>query len=249
MTRSPERAAALRARGVDAVVADALDPDGRCRAIVAARPEVVVNQLTALPARIDPRHYERRPRRRRRSCARHRARSPPGPPREAGARRRGRPSASSFMLDPWGRVLDETAPLSATRPGRGPMAARRDARAGGDATPGIEGVVLRYGLLLRRRAVSAPAGRSSRTSGAGACRSWGAGTGLLSFIAVDDAAAATVLAARPRGARRLQRHRRRARSPSATGCACSPTRSARRPRGASRSGSRGCSPARGDAPR
>jgi nucleoside-diphosphate-sugar epimerase len=55
MTRSEERASALRAAGVEAAVADALN-----RAAVArARPEVVVHQLTALSSFTNPRRFDR----------------------------------------------------------------------------------------------------------------------------------------------------------------------------------------------
>ena len=57
LTRRAERAAALRGAGVEPVVADAFDAEAVRAAIVAARPEVVVDQLTALPERLDPRRY------------------------------------------------------------------------------------------------------------------------------------------------------------------------------------------------
>jgi nucleoside-diphosphate-sugar epimerase len=49
MTRSPEKAAELRALGASAAVADALDRDALVRAVVAAHPTHVIHQLTALP--------------------------------------------------------------------------------------------------------------------------------------------------------------------------------------------------------
>jgi len=54
MTRSAKRADELRARGAEALVADALDPAAVTEAVVAARPEAVIHQLTALPSRIVP---------------------------------------------------------------------------------------------------------------------------------------------------------------------------------------------------
>jgi nucleoside-diphosphate-sugar epimerase len=48
MTRTAGKAAGLRARGTEPVVADALDRDAVVRAVAASRPEVVVHQLTAL---------------------------------------------------------------------------------------------------------------------------------------------------------------------------------------------------------
>jgi nucleoside-diphosphate-sugar epimerase len=52
--RSPEKAASLRALGAGAVIVDALDGDGLNAAVHAARPEVVIHQLTSLPDRRDP---------------------------------------------------------------------------------------------------------------------------------------------------------------------------------------------------
>jgi nucleoside-diphosphate-sugar epimerase len=59
MTRSPERAAALRAAGAEAAIADALDGEAVERALAAARPEAVIHQLTSIPPRINPRTQER----------------------------------------------------------------------------------------------------------------------------------------------------------------------------------------------
>jgi nucleoside-diphosphate-sugar epimerase len=53
-TRSPDRAEWLRSVGAIPVVLDALDPDAVRSAIVAARPEVVIHQLTDLAGGIRP---------------------------------------------------------------------------------------------------------------------------------------------------------------------------------------------------
>jgi nucleoside-diphosphate-sugar epimerase len=54
-TRTREKAAAIEAAGATAVVVDALDAPALRAAVAAAAPEVVVQQLTALPDRWDPR--------------------------------------------------------------------------------------------------------------------------------------------------------------------------------------------------
>src|ERR1700730_12894078 len=59
MTRSTEKAEQLRAVGADPVVCDAFDFDGLRRAVAGARPDVLIHQLTALPANYDMRDYER----------------------------------------------------------------------------------------------------------------------------------------------------------------------------------------------
>ena len=250
MTRSAARAAALRAQGVDAVVADALDPDGTRRAVVAARPEVVVHQLTDLPARIDLRHYERDV-----GPTSH-LREVTGPlfaraAREAGARRLVAQSVS-FVTAPQGPpVLDETAPTAADAPGAmGRMAravvALERAVTGAEA---LEGVVLRYGFFYGPGNGLRAGGSFVEDVRRRRLPIVGAGTGLALVRRGRRRRGRHAARARPRGARDLQRHRRRARSPSASGCASWPTRSVPRPRAGSRCGSRACSSGRWRPPR
>lgn len=49
MTRSPEKQQSLRALGATPLVADALDASALTQALINARPEVVIHQLTNLP--------------------------------------------------------------------------------------------------------------------------------------------------------------------------------------------------------
>src|SRR5439155_13518484 len=53
-TRSMSKADALRAAGVEPAVLDVFDAAGLARAVSAARPEIVVHQLTDLPPGLDP---------------------------------------------------------------------------------------------------------------------------------------------------------------------------------------------------
>ncbi len=53
-TRSADKAAAFKGRGVDPVVVDVFDAAAVRAAVVGARPDVVVHQLTDLPQVIDP---------------------------------------------------------------------------------------------------------------------------------------------------------------------------------------------------
>lgn len=55
MTRSDGRTAQLKSLGATPVVCDVFDEVSLMHAMQAARPDVVINQLTALPKRIDPR--------------------------------------------------------------------------------------------------------------------------------------------------------------------------------------------------
>jgi nucleoside-diphosphate-sugar epimerase len=59
MTRSEGKQALLSEMGAVPVVADALDPDQVAEAVATARPDVIVHQLTAIPAKLDMRHFER----------------------------------------------------------------------------------------------------------------------------------------------------------------------------------------------
>ena len=59
MTRSTANADSLRAQGTDAVICDALDAATLKESVIAAAPDVVINQLTAIPRRLDPRKIER----------------------------------------------------------------------------------------------------------------------------------------------------------------------------------------------
>jgi len=59
MTRSPGKAELLAGLGAVPVVADALDAGQVAEAVAGAQPDVVVHQLTAIPASIDMRHPER----------------------------------------------------------------------------------------------------------------------------------------------------------------------------------------------
>jgi nucleoside-diphosphate-sugar epimerase len=59
MTRSDAKRDAVRALGAKPVVADALDPDQVAEAVAETEPEVIVHQLTALSGSLDIRHFDR----------------------------------------------------------------------------------------------------------------------------------------------------------------------------------------------
>ena len=194
LARSDERAQTLRAAGAEAVVADALDAGALHAAITGARPEVVVNQLTALPAVIRPRHYAAdlaATTELRRSAYPVVARAAAA----AGARRVISQSVS-FMLEPAGPwVRDESAPLMTDPPPstRDAVASMRILEDATLTTPGVEGVVLRYGFFYGAGQL-APGGSMAEDVRRRRLPIVGAGDGRFSFIHVDDAAAATVLA-------------------------------------------------------
>src|SRR3569832_2219477 len=53
-TRHAAKAEDLRALGADPVVVDVFDANGLRAAVLAAKPEIVIHQLTDLPAGLDP---------------------------------------------------------------------------------------------------------------------------------------------------------------------------------------------------
>ncbi len=53
-TRAESKAGALRALGIEPVIVDVFDADALARAVAAAKPEIVIHQLTDLPRGLDP---------------------------------------------------------------------------------------------------------------------------------------------------------------------------------------------------
>jgi nucleoside-diphosphate-sugar epimerase len=195
MTRSAERAAQLRRAGLDAVVADAFDADAVHAAIAAAHPEVVIHQLTSLPERMSPRRYREGltlTNRLRRDTIGTFARAA----RDAGARRLIAQSVSFVLRPEGGWVKDETAPLwhDAPEPFRDAVRALVVLEDTTIGTPGLEGVVLRYGFFYGPGTHIAPDGHYAREARRRRLPIVGDGAGRASFVHVDDGAAATILA-------------------------------------------------------
>jgi nucleoside-diphosphate-sugar epimerase len=194
-TRSEQRAEAIRAAGARAAVCDVLDANALRAAVVEAAPDVVVHELTALPERLNPRNkrlYDATNRVRRDGTvnlltAAHAARA-----------RRFICQSIAFAYAPDRRpqVMGEDAPLFLAAPAPFGDAVRVIAemeRAVLEAE-GIEALVLRYGWFY---GPGTHFGRDGAIADDVRRRRFpviGKGTGLFSFIHVDDAAAATVAA-------------------------------------------------------
>jgi nucleoside-diphosphate-sugar epimerase len=193
MTRFEEKAIRIRAAGADAVLCDAFDPDALEAALAAARPEAVLHELTALPRRYDPRKPELEETNRLR---REGTRNLIAAARAAGARRFVAQSVSFMYELAGGTVKDEEAPLMTPPPGAfgDGVRAISDHEAQVAGAEGLEGLVLRYGWFYGPGTYFGEGG--SQESDVRRRRSpvVGKGTGLFSFIHVDDAAAATVSA-------------------------------------------------------
>jgi nucleoside-diphosphate-sugar epimerase len=195
MTRREDRAAEIRKAGASAVVCDAFDAAGLESAVAAAKPEVVVHQLTALPPRLD---YKAKddplaPTNRVRSEG---TRNLIVAAKAAGARRLVAESVA-FLYAPEGdSVKDEEAPLfkDAPAPFGGAVAALTDLERQVGSAEGIEGVVLRYGWLYGPGTYFDREGSQTEEALKRRLPIVGKGTGIFSFLHVEDAARATVAA-------------------------------------------------------
>src|ERR671914_1729085 len=58
-TRNPDNLGTLRALGAEAVIMDGLDATSVAEAVVRARPDAIVHQMTALAAKPDMRRFDR----------------------------------------------------------------------------------------------------------------------------------------------------------------------------------------------
>jgi nucleoside-diphosphate-sugar epimerase len=193
-TRSESKAEAIRAAGARAAVVDVFDLEGLRGAMSEARPEVVIHELTSLPDRLDFRKediYE----------ATNRVRSEGtrnllDAARDAGARRFVCQSIA-FAYEPEGeRVKTEDAPLMESAPGAfgSAMTTLREMEALVLGRPDVEGVILRYGFFYGPGTYYGDDGTTTADVRRRRMPIVGRGTGLFSFIHVDDAADATVAA-------------------------------------------------------
>jgi len=192
-TRSPEKADGLRAAGAEPAVVDALDADALGAAVRDARPEVVINQLTDLPPRFDPRKpdYGKTPQLRREGTATLAAAGA-----EAGARRLISQSIAFMYATTGGPVKDEDAPLGdvSGTPFEDAFDATIELERITLETPAVEGIVLRYGLFYGPGTYYAADGSTAADVGKRRFPIVGDGGGVFSYIHVDDAASATVAA-------------------------------------------------------
>jgi nucleoside-diphosphate-sugar epimerase len=199
-TRSAERAEIVRGLGAEPVVVDARDTDALKRAVVDARPEVVINQLTSLPAKLDYKRAEETfgPTTELRGNA---GPALAGAAAEAGAGRLIVQSVCFFYASTGEPAHTEDDPLIDLPPelpaAQGAIALEALERSTVE-TPGIEGVVLRYGFFYGPGSAYASDGAWAADARRRRLPIVGKGTGIFSFIHMDDAVSAT-LAALDRG--------------------------------------------------
>ena len=201
ITRSPERAEELRRQGADAVVCDVYDAEQLRDAVVAARPEVVIQHLTDLPRDLNPRNvrkgYARNDRVRSEGASNLLAAA------EAAGARRYLAQHVSFLCKPIGpRVLDEDAPLWTDAPDPyGPSIRLHEAMERRIIeNQNLEGLVLRFGFWYGPGTSFASDGYTARLVKRRLFPIVGDGGGMSQFIHIDDVVESTI-AAMTRGPR------------------------------------------------
>jgi 2-alkyl-3-oxoalkanoate reductase len=199
LTHSPEKAGAIEESGAEPVVGDALDRDAVVRAVREAAPEVVVHQLTALSSVTgNPRRFDRE------FALTNRLRTEGADDLIAGARAAGarRFVAQSFAGWPYAReggpVKSEDDPLESSPPitNLEAFAAIRHLEGAVTDAESLEGIVLRYGGFYGP-GTSLARGSTEAFQETIRKRRFpivGAGTGVWSFVHIDDAATATLAA-------------------------------------------------------
>ena len=196
LTRSPAKREMLSDLGATAVILDARDTDALRAAVIEARPEVVINQLTALPPRLNYRRAEET------FGPTNELRGKVGPllagaAAEAGARRLIAQSLCFYYASTGETAHSEEDPLMELPPetpgARGMVAVEALERSTLE-TPGLDGVVLRYGFFYGPGTAYASDGSWAEDTRRRRLAIVGRGSGIFSFVHVRDAASAAFAA-------------------------------------------------------
>jgi nucleoside-diphosphate-sugar epimerase len=199
-TRSADKAAMVKSLGATAVVVDALDMPAVMAAVKAFKPEAVMNQLTSLPQRYNPRRigpwYALTNRLRIEGTQILLAAAA-----EVGAHRFIQQSIAFAYKNAGPPVLDEEAPLAldAPEPFGGAVRATAEGERLATSADDIVGVALRYGQLYGPGTYFAARGDFERQAKSRMLPLVGSGGGIFSFLHITDAATSAI-AALERGA-------------------------------------------------
>lgn len=195
MTRSESKTSVIRESGAKPVVADALDAAAVEATVRAAEPEVVVHELTAIPAAVNPHRFaeEFAPTNRLR---REGTRNLVAAALAAGARRIVAQSIAQAYAPVGGWVKTEDDPLYSDAPPvfRDTFQAIIDLEATVLGASGLETIVLRYGNFYGPGTTYAANGSNAELVRQQRFPIAGGGSAYWSFVHVGDAARATVLA-------------------------------------------------------
>jgi nucleoside-diphosphate-sugar epimerase len=195
LTRSPEKAQALVDQGIEPAIADVFDADAVKAVVNRVQPEVVIEQLTALP-----RTYTRETMNAA-AALNNRIRLEGGgnvlaAAQAAGVRRYVRQSVAFYAI-PGPGLADEDTPLAFDASPAVAAGAREvtelEHRLLGN--PNIEGIVLRYGFFYGPGTWFNPDGDVARQVRQQQLPIIGNGEGVWSWLHIEDAALATVAAA------------------------------------------------------
>lgn len=195
LTRSADRAGDLAGAGAEPVVCDVFDRERLIEAVSRSRPEAIINELTDLPASLNPRRlkriYARNDSVRREGTANLLAAA-----RECGAERVVVQSAAYWYAPGGEDVKTEADPLYTEAPDPIGAAVRtmQEVEQSVLLNPAIAVVVLRYGQFYGPGTWYAREGDIGRRVRKRMYPMIGDGSASISFIHVDDAARATVAA-------------------------------------------------------
>jgi nucleoside-diphosphate-sugar epimerase len=197
MTRTGAKRDQLRSLGAQPVVADALDAEAVARAVGEAEPDVIVHQLTAIPPKINMRRFEREfalTNRLRTEGTDHLLTAA----RALGVKRFVAQSNAALYARTGDPIKREDAAVDHDPPPemRQGLAALRHLEGVVTGAPWTEGLVLRYGWFYGPGTSIAldPPGSHIELIRKRQLPIVGGGTGIWSFIHIEDAAAATVAA-------------------------------------------------------
>ena len=197
MTRSEQRAVHVREAGADATICDVFDRAALDAAVARAEPDVVVHQLTSLPQQLDIRKkgvYDANNRIREEGT-----RNLVAATRAARARRMVAQSVA-FIYEPlggWVKTEDDPPMGSASGEFGSSITATLSLEQqvlGADGLDGLDGLVLRYGFFYGPKTSYARDGHQASEVRKRRFPIVGGGSGVFSFVQIEDAAAATVAA-------------------------------------------------------
>ncbi len=194
VARSEEAAQALRQQSTDAVIADILERGAVEAALRHVRPDVVINELTALPKHYTPEEMQA-------SAARDREVRITGnvnllAAMEAAGTRRYLLQSSGFWYAPGPGLAHEEDPLITEAPPgvAGSAQTYRALEQRATSSPGIETILLRYGFFYGPGTWYTREGDIGQQVRREQVPVIGDGTGVSSFVHIEDAAAATAAA-------------------------------------------------------